>query len=198
MRSRWFGLVVAALAVAMSVWAYPQLPPTVATHWNLNGTPDGFSSRLWALAIVPIVLIAMTVVFNVLPKVDPRRENYAKFLTAYWLIANAVILFLLVAHAMVIAAGLGFSVKIDRLMPLGIGLLFVFLGNYLTRVEPNWFIVAPDAPHRWRADGGWWIDPGDQCVPATSGVSRSVRRDDRHRRGHPDRAIVHPLETGTT
>jgi uncharacterized membrane protein len=140
MRSRWFGLVVAALAVAMSVWAYPRLPPTVATHWNLNGAPDGFSNRLWALALAPIVLIAMTVVFNVLPKVDPRRENYAKFLTAYWLIANAVILFLLVAHAMVIAAGLGFSVKIDRLMPLGIGLLFVFLGNYLTRVEPNWFI----------------------------------------------------------
>jgi uncharacterized membrane protein len=25
-------------------------------------------------------------------------------------------------------------------MPLGVGLLFVFLGNYLTRVEPNWFV----------------------------------------------------------
>src|SRR2546428_4037075 len=140
MRSRWFGLVIAALAVAMSVWAYPQLPPTMTTHWSLNGTPDGFSSRLWALAIVPIVLVAMTVLFNVLPRVDPRRENYAKFLSSYWLIANAVIVFLLVAHAMVIAAGLGLSVKIDRLMPLGVGLLFVFLGNYLTRVEPNWFI----------------------------------------------------------
>src|SRR2546426_1738098 len=60
MRSRWFGLVIAAVAVAMSVWAYPQLPPTVATHWSLNGTPDGFSSRLGALAIVPLVLIVMT------------------------------------------------------------------------------------------------------------------------------------------
>ena len=140
MRSRWFGLVIAALALAMSVWAYPQLPPTVATHWSFNGTPDGFSGRLVALGIVPIVLIAMTVLFNVLPRVDPRRENYAKFLSSYWLIANAVIVFLLVAHAMIIAAGIGFSVKIDRLMPLGIGLLFVFLGNYLTRVEPNWFI----------------------------------------------------------
>ena len=140
MRSRWFGLVIAALALAMSVWAYPQLPPTVATHWSFNGTPDGFSGRLVALGIVPIVLIAMTALFNVLPRVDPRRENYAKFLSSYWLIANAVIVFLLVAHAMIIAAGIGFSVKIDRLMPLGIGLLFVFLGNYLTRVEPNWFI----------------------------------------------------------
>src|SRR2546425_9649838 len=140
MRSRWFGLVVAFLAVPLSIWAHPQLPPTVATHWNLNGTPDGYSSRAWALSIIPIVLVAMTVVFNVLPKIDPRHENYAKFLGSYWLIANAVIAFMLVAHALIVAAGLGFSVKIDRLMPLGLGLLFVFLGNYLTRVEPNWFV----------------------------------------------------------
>ena len=140
MRSRWFGLVAAALAVAMSVWAFPQLPPRVATHWNLQGTPDGFSGRGWAIAIVPIMLVIMTVIFNVLPKVDPRRENYQKFLSSYWLIANAVIVFLLVAHGMILAAGMGMSIKIDRLMPLGVGLLFVFLGNYLTRVEPNWFV----------------------------------------------------------
>src|SRR6266436_2820700 len=140
MRSRWFGLVIAALAVAVSIWAYPQLPPTVATHWGLNGTPDGYSSRLWALSIIPLMLVIMTVIFNVLPKIDPRHENYAKFLSSYWLIANAVIVFLLVAHGMIIAAGLGFAIKIDRLMPLGIGLLFVFLGNFLTRVEPNWFV----------------------------------------------------------
>ena len=140
MRSRWFGLVAAALAVAMSVWAFPQLPPRVATHWNLQGTPDGFSGRGWAIAIVPIMLVIMTVIFNVLPKVDPRRENYQKFLSSYWLIANAGIVFLLVAHGMILAAGMGMSIKIDRLMPLGVGLLFVFLGNYLTRVEPNWFV----------------------------------------------------------
>src|SRR5512145_2896920 len=140
MRSRWFGLVIAALAVAISIWAYPSLPPRVATHWDLRGTPDGFSSRAWAVAIIPIVIIAMTVLFNVLPKLDPRRENYAKFLSSYWLIANAVIVFVLVAHGMIITTGLGYSVKIDRLMPLGVGFLFTFLGNYLTRVEPNWFI----------------------------------------------------------
>src|SRR5216117_1874819 len=140
MRSRWFGLMVAFLAVALSICAHPQLPPTVATHWNLNGTPDGYSSRLWALAIIPVMLVIMTVIFNVLPKIDPRHENYVKFLSSYWLIANAVIVFLLVAHGLIIAAGLGFSIKIDRLMPLGIGLLFVFLGNFLTRVEPNWFV----------------------------------------------------------
>ena len=140
MRSRWFGLVIAALAIAGSIWAYPRLPATVATHWNLRGTPDGYSSRFWAVTIMPFVIVAMTVLFNVLPKVDPRRENYAKFLGSYWLIANAVTVFILVAHALILANGLGYTVQVDRLMPLGIGLLLVFLGNYLTRVEPNWFI----------------------------------------------------------
>jgi len=140
MRSRWFGLVIAAVAVAVSIWAYPRLPPTVAMHWDLRGAPDGFSSRLLAVSIVPVVLLVMTGLYNVLPKLDPRGENYAKFLSTYWLIANAVIVFVLVAHAMIIASGLGYSVRIDRLMPLGFGLLFIFLGNYITRVEPNWFV----------------------------------------------------------
>ena len=140
MRSRWFGLVITAIAVAMSIWAYGQMPPTVATHWSLNGTPDGFSSRLVAVLIIPGVTLAMTGLFNVLPKLDPRGENYAKFFGTYWLICNTVIAFMLIAHAMIVASGIGYPIRIDRLMPVGIGLLFIVLGNYLTRVEPNWFI----------------------------------------------------------
>jgi uncharacterized membrane protein len=172
MRSRWFGLGVAVVAVAMSVWAYPQLPPTVATHWSLNGTPDGFSSRLTAVSIMPVTILVMTGLFSVLPRLDPRGENYAKFFGTFWLICNAVILFILVAHAMILASGLGYSVKIDRLMPIGIGLLFVLLGNYLTRVEPNWFVgirtpwtLSSDTV--WRKThrtGGWLMVIGGLVV----------------------------------
>jgi immunity protein, SdpI family len=174
MRSRWFGLVVAALAVAVSIWAYPQLPPTVATHWSLRGQADGFSSRTVAVAIIPAVILLMTGLFNVLPRLDPRRENYAKFIGTYWLIANTVIAFMLVAHGMIIASGLGYSVKIDRLMPIGIGLLLIVLGNYLTRVEPNWFvgIRTPwtlSSDNVWRKThrtGGWLMVVGGFVVAA--------------------------------
>jgi uncharacterized membrane protein len=174
MRSRWFGLVVAALAVAVSIWAYPQLPPTVATHWNLRGQPDGFSSRTVAVAIIPVVILVMTGLFNALPRLDPRRENYTKFIGTYWLIANAVIVFILLAHGMIIATGLGYSVQIDRLMPIGVGVLFIVLGNYLTRVEPNWFVgirtpwtLSSDTV--WRKThrtGGWLMVIGGFLIAA--------------------------------
>src|SRR6266496_3843069 len=174
MRSRWFGLVVAVLAAAVSVWAYPRLPVMVATHWNLQGTPDGYSSRFWAVALMPLGILGLTGLFSVLPKVDPKRENYARFLDSYWLIANAVLVFTGVAHVLRIANGLGYRVQVDRLMPLGIGLLLAFLGNYLTRVEPNWFIgirtpwtLSSDTV--WRKThrtGGWLMVLGGFVVAA--------------------------------
>src|SRR2546428_12876058 len=106
MRSRWFGLVIAAVAVAVSLWAYPQLPPTVATHWNVRGVADGFSSRLVAVSIMPLVIIAMTGLFNVLPKLDPRRADHTQFLGTYLPIANVVVLFIFSGHLVILAAGL--------------------------------------------------------------------------------------------
>ena len=182
MRSRWFGLVIAVIAIALSVWAYPSLPPTVATHFDLRGTPNGFSSRLLAVAIGPLVILGITLLFNVLPKFDPRRENYAKFMSTYWLFANAVIAFMLIIHGIVIATGLGYPVRVDRLMPLFIGLLFVVIGNYLTRVEPNWFVgirtpwtLSSDAV--WRKThrtGGWLMVLGGLIVATAAFLSPTM------------------------
>ena len=140
MRSRWWGLVIFALAVAVSMWAYPHLPPRVVTHWDFHGNPNGYSSRGWAVALVPMMLLFMTGLFNVLPRLDPRGQNYAKFQNTYWLIVNGILVFLGLVHVVAIAAALGYPVRMERVIPVGVGLMFVFLGNYLTRVEPNWFV----------------------------------------------------------
>jgi uncharacterized membrane protein len=183
MRSRWFGLVVAVLAAAVSVWAYGRLPETIATHWNLQGAPDGYSSRFWAVAVMPLVTLGLTGLFNLLPRVDPRGENYPKFLTSYWLIANAILVFTgVVAHTLILANGLGYTVQVDRLLPIGMGLLFAFLGNYLTRVEPNWFIgirtpwtLSSDAV--WRKThrtAGWLFVVGGLVIAAGAFAPRGA------------------------
>jgi immunity protein, SdpI family len=182
MRSRWFGLVVAALAAVVSVWAYARLPGTVAMHWNLHGQPDGYSSRLWAVAAMPVFIVLLTGLFRILPKVDPKRANYEKFLDTYWLIANAVMTFAGVGHVLIIANGLGYTVQIDRLLPVGLGLLLSFLGNYMTRVEPNWFVgirtpwtLSSDAV--WRKThrtAGWLLVFGGLAIAAGAFLPRPV------------------------
>jgi uncharacterized membrane protein len=140
MGKRWLGLVFAAIAGAVAVWAYPRLPETVPTHWNFAGQPDGYSSRLWASVLGPIAIVALTGLFQVLPRIDPRGRNYQKFPDTYWMLVNGVLAFGLVAHATLLANGVGAPVNPTRVLTVAGGLLFVLVGNYLGRIESNWFL----------------------------------------------------------
>lgn len=140
MRNRNFGFVIAVLAAAFSAWAYPRLPDVVTTHWNLQGQPDGTSSRLLAAGLLPLILVALPLLFRVLPKIDPRGENYAKFSGAYWLIVNSIILFLAGLHLVVLLNAMGTPVNVNLMVGLGVGFLLMVLGNYLGKVQPNWFM----------------------------------------------------------
>jgi uncharacterized membrane protein len=140
MRNRNFGFFIALLAAAFSVWAYPRLPDVVTTHWNFKGEADGYSSRLLAAGLLPLFLAVLPLIFRVLPKIDPKGENYAKFSEAYWLIANTVGLFLAGVHVAVLLNAMGTPIDINLVVGLGVGLLLMVMGNYLGKVQPNWFM----------------------------------------------------------
>ena len=36
--------------------------------------------------------------------------------------------------------GLGFSVPVNNIIPVLVGLLFVVMGNYMSKIKPNWFM----------------------------------------------------------
>ena len=140
MRSRWLGFILAALALGLSLWAFPKLPPTVPSHWNLHGDVDGYSSRWTAVLLMPVMIVVLRLVLSVLPKIDPLGKNYAGFTDTFWAIINTVLLFMAAIHVMMIANGIGFSLPPARLLPVAAGLMLIFLGNVMGRLQPNWFI----------------------------------------------------------
>jgi uncharacterized membrane protein len=140
MRNRNFGFLIAILAAAFSVWAYPRLPAVVTTHWNFRGEPNGYSSRLMAAVFLPLFLGVLPLILRVLPRIDPKGENYAKFSDAFWLIGNTVVLFLGCVHVVVLLNARGTRVDINLVVGGGVGLLFMVIGNYLGKVQPNWFL----------------------------------------------------------
>ena len=175
MRSRWFGYGAVAAAIAVSVATFGQLPPRVATHWNVQGEPDGFSTRLVAVTALPLLMLAMRGILAVLPAIDPKGENYAKFATTYWLLFNGVLSFMLLMHLVIVVHGAGYPVRVDRIAVGGVGLLFALIGNYLGRLEPNWFvgIRTPwtlSSNTVWRRThrvGGWIFVLGGLAIVAT-------------------------------
>lgn len=43
----WYAISIILLTWLLALWVYPSLPERVATHFNLEGEPDGWSNRFW-------------------------------------------------------------------------------------------------------------------------------------------------------
>ncbi len=137
---KWIPLLIIAAAVIASALVYPKLPLTIPTHWDMLGRPNGWSGRLWGAWVMPIFLVVLWAFMRVLPRIDPRGSNYAKFGGAYEGIIVSIMLFMLGMHIIILRAALGYPVAMERVLPIGLGVLFIAIGNLLPRARPNWFI----------------------------------------------------------
>lgn len=68
----WLG-VIASLAI--TIVRIPQLPDTIPTHFDINGTPNGWGSPASLLALPIIILIANAIISLVVHAVDPKYWN---------------------------------------------------------------------------------------------------------------------------
>jgi uncharacterized membrane protein len=140
LKHEWYLIIIFLLIIAITILAYPHLPEEIATHWNLDGKPNGFSSRFEGVSIIPLITLALYILMLVAPSLDPRKENYLKFLKAYRLIKLGLFLFLLGIQLLVIVFNLGYNVNIGKITTLGLGILFALLGIYLPQIKHNYFI----------------------------------------------------------
>lgn len=137
---KWIPLLIIAVAFLASAAVYQDLPERVATHWNLSGEVDGWTSLPWGAFMLPLMLLAGLAMFHLLPRIDPRRANYSKFRDTYEILIITIMTFMLGVHLLVLANALGRNVSIERLIPIGVAVLFMVIGNLLPRTRPNWFI----------------------------------------------------------
>jgi uncharacterized membrane protein len=153
-RKLWPGLLLNLGAAVFGFMVLDRLPERVASHWGANGEVNGHSSRLVLMLLVPILSLVMAVVLAYAPQLDPKRRNFPMHAGAYWIVTNAILVFLAVVHVMVIGFNLGWHIDINVVMGIGLGLLFMLLGNLLTRVRPNW-IFGVRTPWTLSSDLSW-------------------------------------------
>ena len=72
-------LLIIGLSFAVGFYFYPQMPEKMASHWNEHGQVDGYMAKFWALFTMPLMILGLFLFFLVIPKIDPLKENIAKF-----------------------------------------------------------------------------------------------------------------------
>ena len=124
------------LPILFGVFMWNELPEQIATHWNIEGIPDGYSSKTFAVFGLPsfIAICHILCVFG--HKLDPKRANYSDKLFAFvlWLcpIISIVFGYVTYAHA------LGYSVNVPQIATILMGFVFIIIGNYMPKVKQNY------------------------------------------------------------
>ena len=136
---KWLAPLGVLAAFVVSAIAYRRLPERVPVHWDVHGNVNGYGSRFAGAFGMPLLMLGLWLLLRLLPRIDPRRANYAKFADTYDLFVDSLVGLLLVMQLALLANTLGWPVSMERVAPVLIGLQFIILGNALPRARPNWW-----------------------------------------------------------
>lgn len=139
-RSHWFLWVLVGAGFLASIILFSKLPEQMPVHWNAAGEIDRYGSRFEGAFLIPLLNAGILLLLIWLPVLDPRRKSYEKFEGFYKIIQWTIVIFLSGVHALILFSSLGYHVSIGLFVKLGIGILFMILGNYLGKVRSNWFV----------------------------------------------------------
>jgi len=133
--------IVAVLMLAVTAWAWGQVPAgaQIPVHWGPSGEADGFASKEVGLLLMPALALGIGALLAFIPAIDPRRANILRSQPAYRGIAYGALLLMLALHVAAILVATGRTVDMPRFVSIGVGVLFVVIGNFLGKTRSSWF-----------------------------------------------------------
>jgi uncharacterized membrane protein len=132
-------MIIGATLVGLLLWN--RLPDPMASHWNVNDQVDGYISKFWGVFLLPMITLAMFVLFLVVPAIDPLKANIAQFREVFNLFIVLMVAFMVYIYGLTLAWNLGYTgFKMSGALLPALGLLFIFIGFLLRRAKRNFFI----------------------------------------------------------
>jgi uncharacterized membrane protein len=128
------------ISFVVGIYFYPQMPDKIASHWNAQGQVDGYMSKFWGMFLIPIVSIGLFLLFILIPRIDPLKENIEKFRKYFDGFIVIVFLFLLYIYFLTILWNIGMRFDMGQAIAPAMGLLFYFVGVLVENSKRNWFI----------------------------------------------------------
>ncbi len=178
------GLMLAASAYA---WGHLGEGP-IATHFGVDGRPNGFMPKLPGVLLMPAISAAVAALLSGLPAIMPSNARLERSWAPYVVVWLGVLTLLLAAHLAMLAYASGVQVDMTRGIVVAVGALIALIGNLLGKVRYNYVfgIRTPwtlsnervwDRTHRF---GGWAMTLGGLFVLAVGLAAPAALENDLH------------------
>jgi uncharacterized membrane protein len=125
--------IVCLLPILFGVALWNDLPDFMAIHFDINGNPDNFASKGFAVIALPGIMLAGQVLCCFVTDVNAKKHGKRKKfeLVLKWIMP----VMSTVLQTITVGFGLGWNVDIRKPVVLLVGTIFVVVGNYLPKLD---------------------------------------------------------------
>ncbi len=143
-------ILLTIIPIAYLLFNWNTLPEQMPIHFDFDGEPNGYGSKMVYL-ILPLGLYLLMLV---LPFIDPRKSNYEIFSDTYYKLRIILTVFIGTIDTVIIYNSLHGIEKMGLVIPILVMLIFTLLGNYMGNIRPNYF-VGIKVPWTLNNDAVW-------------------------------------------
>lgn len=131
-------LTMAAALYSAVMWS--KLPDQVPTHWNIQGQPDAYGSKLVALLLMLCVMLLTTLLTVVLPTISPEKFGIESFRSTFNYVMVLIVALLGAVHVIILRATATGTFQLQGLLLAVIFGFFAAMGNVMGKVRQNFWM----------------------------------------------------------
>ena len=131
--------IIAAMFIS-GAYIYPSMPETMATHWDMDGNVNGYSTRAVGIFLMPVLALGIYLLFKAIPHVAIYRKNIESFREYYFYLIAGVVIFLSAVQSAMLAANMGYEFNMKYITMPALAILLFGIGIILEKTKRNFFI----------------------------------------------------------
>lgn len=128
--------IVTLIPLVIGCILWDQLPDVIPTHFGMDGTPNGWSSKAFTVFGIPVLMTFFHLLCVGITSQDPKYYNMSDKL--YGLIVWLIPVISLLVVVSCYGGALGWNINISKYAVAGSGILFIIIGNYLPKCKQNY------------------------------------------------------------
>ncbi|MBR5559687.1 MAG: SdpI family protein [Oscillospiraceae bacterium] len=159
--------LITLLPILMGLVLWNQLPDRVPTHFDINGQPDNWGSKAFAVFGLPAFLAAVHLICTLATAADPRKQNISDKMYALVLWVCPITSVLM--NSAIFLISLGKDINMSTICMIMVGAMFIIVGNYMPKCRQNytigiklpWTLSDEDNWNKTHRMAGWlWMAVG--------------------------------------
>ncbi|MEI2395082.1 SdpI family protein [Paenibacillus phytohabitans] len=132
-------VILGLFSLGYALLNYGRLPDQLPAQFSITGKVNTYWSKGSLIAFFSFMGLIFPIAMQFMRTIDPKRENYTKFQSAYKMIRLAVGIICDAALVLSVTQGLDEQFAAGKWATVSLGLLFIVIGNFMPQIRDNYF-----------------------------------------------------------